>query len=133
MRADCQYLIPKCGATVMAAPFCLLQGDIVKTQIFAKNEHNNTTTQHFNEKCMEYDMILTSIKLVFTYIYHYTTIVVFCCVCCVSVVFVLCFAPICCVLTFVYSSLPAIGRDIKQACKNSKHNNMQTKSGQKWG
>lgn len=101
MRADCQYLIPKCGATVMAAPFCLLQGDIVKTQIFAKNEHNNTTTQHFNEKCMEYDMILMSIKLVFTYIYHYTTIVVFCCVllcllcfCCVCVVFcpdLLCF------------------------------------------
>ena len=72
--------------------------DFPKNEILTKNEHNNTTTQHFNVSSMKDNIVLNVNKLIFTYLLLFQFGVVFFIPCCIYVVFVLCFTPICCVL-----------------------------------
>ena len=122
MRRECKKVSILLGAATQVAPNKIKIVEFPKSQISAKNKHNNTTSQHFIIKYIKNDIVAMYIKLNLNYIFKSYIFVAFCYICCVYVVFMLCFAPICCVLTSVFNVFSSSTRDIKEGAQKSKHN-----------
>ena len=122
MRRECKKVSILLGAATQVAPNDIKIVEFPKSQISAKNKHNNTTSQHFIIKYIKNDIVAMYIKLNLNYIFKSYIFVAFCYICCVYVVFMLCFTTICCVLTSVFNVFSSPARDIKEWAQKSKHN-----------
>lgn len=122
MRRKCKVFSTRIGAATQVAPIHIIIDEISKSQISAKNKHNNTTTQHFIIKYIKNAFVIMYIRLNFNYIFKLFISVAFCCFCCVCVVFMLCFTPICCVLNPIFGICSLLGETLKKRLQKSKHN-----------